>query len=109
MSFFTESTDNEKVKAVYGNYNLWSWLRYWYLDSENYTTLMLLDKGYYDYDYEAVKGKQELTAEDKEIWSSEKLNAILGVKPKKEVLTPDELQTIVMKEEKLKRENENQL
>lgn len=61
---------------------------------------MLLDKGYYDYDYEAVKEKRELTAEDKEIWSQEKLHAILGVKPKKKTLTPEELQAEVMAEEK---------
>lgn len=62
-----------------------------------------MDKGYYDYDFEAVKPKPTLTAEDKEIWSSEKLNAILGVRPKDEATTLDELQTIVMNEEKLKR------
>ena len=63
---------------------------------------MLLDKGYYDYDYEAVKEKPVLTAEDREIWSSEKLNAILGVKPKKKTLTPEELQAEVMAEGKKK-------
>lgn len=61
---------------------------------------MLLDKSYYDYDYEAVKEKRGLTAEEKEIWSAEKLNAILGVKPKKKTLTPEELQAEVMGEEK---------
>lgn len=61
---------------------------------------MLLDKSYYDYDYEAVKEKPVLTAEDREIWSQEKLHAILGVKPKKKPLTPEELQAEVMAEEK---------
>lgn len=61
---------------------------------------MLMDKGYYDYDYNAVKEKPVLTAEDKEIWSSEKLNAILGVKPKP--LSPAELQAEVMREEEKK-------
>lgn len=60
--------------------------------------MMLMDKGYYDYDYEAVKEKPVLTTEDKEIWSQEKLHAILGVKPKKKTLTPEELQTEVMAE-----------
>lgn len=64
--------------------------------------MLLMDKDYYDYDYEGIKGKPKLTAEDKEIWSREKLNAILGVKPKEEALTPDKLQAIVMDEEKLK-------
>lgn len=62
--------------------------------------MMLMDKGYYDYDYEAVKEKPVLTAEDREIWSQEKLHAILGVKPKKKPLTPEELQAEVMAEEK---------
>lgn len=62
--------------------------------------MMLMDKGYYDYDYEVVKEKLVLTAEDKEIWSQEKLHAILGVKPKKKTLTPEELQAEVMGEEK---------
>lgn len=101
-SLFSEATDNEKITAIYGNYNLWSWLRYWFLDTENWVTFMLLDKGYYDYDYEAVKEKRKLTAEDREIWSSEKLNAILGVKPKKKTLTAEELQAEVMAEEKVK-------
>lgn len=63
-----------------------------------------MDKGYYDYDYEVVKKKRKLTAEDREIWSAEKLNAILGVKPKKKPLTAEELQAEVMKEERKKRQ-----
>ncbi len=59
--------------------------------------MMLMDKGYYDYDYEAVKEKRVLTAADKEIWSQDKLNAILGVAPKKHI-PPDEAQRIVMEE-----------
>ena len=39
-SLFAEATDNEKIKAIYGNYNLWSWLRYWFLDTENYDTTL---------------------------------------------------------------------
>lgn len=62
--------------------------------------MMFMDKGYYD--YEAVKEKPELTAEDREIWSSERLNAILRVKPKKKALTPEELQAEVMEEKKAK-------
>ncbi len=33
-------------------------MRYWYLDSANFVTLMLIDKGYYDYDYEEPKRKR---------------------------------------------------
>ena len=32
-------------------------MRYWHIDSPEYHTLLLLDKGYYDYDYEHVKEK----------------------------------------------------
>ena len=65
--------------------------------------MMLIDKGYYDYDYEKPKIKLRLTAEDREIWSAEKLNAILGVKPKP--ITPDEMQRIAMEELKEKKAN----
>lgn len=68
--------------------------------------MMLMDKGYYDYDYEAVKEKPVLTAEDREIWSQEKLHAILGVKPKKKTLTPDEAQRIVMEEIRKEKTND---
>lgn len=102
-SVFQCSTDNEKIKAIYGNFGFWSWLRYWHLDSADYVLMMLMDKGYYDYDYEAVKEKPVLTAEDREIWSQEKLHAILGVKPKKKTLTPEELQAEVMAENKKKK------
>ncbi|MCM1225268.1 MAG: hypothetical protein NC548_63545, partial [Lachnospiraceae bacterium] len=91
-------SDNEKIKVLYGNYGFWSWLRYWFIDSADFITLMLIDKGYYDYDYQEPKIKQKLTAEDKEIWSAEKLNAILGVNPQPKHLTPEEAQKIVMEE-----------
>lgn len=48
-SAFQSSTGNEKIKAVYGNYGFWSWLRYWHLDGADFVLLMLMDKGYYDY------------------------------------------------------------
>lgn len=51
---------------MYGNYNFWSWMRYWYLDSATYVTVMLLDKGYYDYDFEAIP-EQEAVPEVKEL------------------------------------------
>lgn len=50
-SSFGEATDNEKIKAIYCNYNLWSWFRYWWLDTENFFTILLMDKAYYDYVY----------------------------------------------------------
>ena len=46
------SEHNERIKYVYGNYCFWAWFRYWYIDSCNLVTLLLADKGYFDYDYE---------------------------------------------------------
>ena len=43
---------------MYGNYNFWSWLRYWYLDSCNMVAMILIDKGYYDYDFEKAPEKK---------------------------------------------------
>jgi hypothetical protein len=105
-SLFAEATDNEKIKAIYGNYNLWSWLRYWYLDTENYVTFMLLDKGYYDYDYEAVKEtvRRNETQEQKDKRTQKMMDRFgFGkVKSIKKTLTPEELQAEVMREEKKK-------
>ena len=44
---------------MYGNNGFWSWLRYWYLDNADKTLLMLMDKGYYDYDYAEVEKKEQ--------------------------------------------------
>ena len=74
---------------------------------------MLMDKGYYDYDYQKVKPKRKPTKEDTEIWSDDKVAAILGTAMlpngervfKKKPLTPAELQAEVMAEEKKKQEN----
>ena len=102
-SLFAEATDNEKIKAVYGNYGFWAWLRYWFLDTENYVTFMLLDKGYYDYDYEKPSERTEaaLTAAKSDDELEAKLRGMgLNVRPKKKTLTPEELQAEVMAEEK---------
>lgn len=102
-SLFAEATDNEKIKAIYGNFGLWSWLRYWFLDTENYVTFMLLDKGYYDYDYEKPSERTEaaLTAAKSDAELEAKLRGMgLNVRPKKKPLTPEELQAEVMAEKK---------
>lgn len=63
---------------------------------------MLLDKGYYDYDYE-VPDKRVMAAmtaakDDKEL--AAKLKSMgLNVKPKKRRLTPEELQAEIMGED----------
>lgn len=103
-SLFAEATDNEKIKAIYGNYNLWSWLRYWLIDTENWVTFMLLDKSYYDYDYEkpSVRTEAALTAATSDDELEAKLRGMgLNVRPKKKTLTAEELQAEVMAEEKL--------
>lgn len=97
-SFFDYSSDNEKIKACYGNYNFWSWLRYWFLDTENQVQLMLIDKGYYDYDYsepsEDYKFIKQAAKTDDELMS--KLSK-LGFGKAKKPNTAEELQRAVMK------------
>ena len=58
-SAFQTSTDNEMIKSIYGNYCFWSWLRYWYLDSVEWLTMVGKDKCYYDYDYQYVEPPKE--------------------------------------------------
>ena len=69
-------------------------MKYWYLDSANFVTLMLIDKGYYDYDYEEPK-KRKLEVRRPSM-SNNKLSDMLhrygvGVKPPKE-MNMEELQ-----------------
>lgn len=94
-SLFSEASENEKLKTVYGNYSLWAWLRYWWLDTENMVTLSLFDKGYYDYDFEKVEDKPEV---DRSVLSQSQLDAILGVKPRRP--TPEQLQQAVLNDTK---------
>lgn len=98
---FSEATDNEKIKAVYGNYNLWSWLRYWWIDTENWITFMLMDKSYYDYDYEkpsksTMAALTEAKSDDELIFKLRGMGFSVRTKNK---LTPEELQAEVMKEQ----------
>lgn len=103
-SLFSESTDNEKIKAVYGNYCFWSWLRSWWLDTENYITWMLLDKGYYDYDYTEPKEHfirrktyEESVRSDSEV--KDILSRFGWGKPKEEKhMTAEEMQRIAREE-----------
>ena len=64
---------------------------------------MLLDKGYYDYDYEKPSERTEaaLTAAKSDDELEAKLRGMgLNVRPKKKTLTPEELQVEVMGEKK---------
>lgn len=109
-SAFQCTTHNEKIKAIYGNYGFWSWLRYWYLDSADYVTLMLMDKGFYDYDYSEPKPRKPKRPIDTTLMSDDEVAAILStaVIPgtdtlvHKQPLSPSELQAEVMAEEKKK-------
>jgi hypothetical protein len=89
---------------VYGNYCWWSWFRYFYLDSCNLVTMMLVDKGYYDYDFEKTKApvsKVTYNWEDT-IKSDEEVDGILAMfgmsakrtKPK----TDEEIQSYILKQ-----------
>lgn len=73
---------------------------------------MLIDKGYYDYDFEHPKGKKrKMTKEEREVWSDEKLRSILGRAMtadgkrvfEEKPLTVDEMQRIAMEEAKDKK------
>ena len=101
-SFFDVSNDNERLKAIYGNYNLWSWLRYWIIDSENKVTMLLMDKSYYDYDYEKPSQKDEdaLNAAKSDADITSKLKALGFGTRKKKPLTAEEIQKEVMRDNK---------
>lgn len=95
------STHNEKIKQIYGNYGFWSWFRYWYLDSVNYVTMLLLDKGYFDYDFEKVA--REVKWEDT-VKSDEEVADMLsmfgmGPKARKKPETTEEIQNYIIKQE----------
>ena len=77
-STFQASADNEKIKTIYGNYGFWAWLRYWYLDSADFITLMLIDKGYYDYDYSEIEKKKRINPSEVTILSDEEVAAELS-------------------------------
>lgn len=95
------------MKGVYGSTGFWAWLRYWWLDTENYVTFMLMDKGYYDYDYS--KPSEDYKTVKNEAKSEEELarrlqNMGFGIK-KKQPLTPEQLQAEVMEEERKKQQS----
>jgi hypothetical protein len=97
-SAFEASTHNERIKGVYGNYNFWSWFRYWYLDSANFVQMMLIDKGYYDYDYEK---EEKLILVSNTRKTKEEINQILrnfGL-PVQDDTEDDKLQSFIIEEE----------
>lgn len=68
---------------------------------------MLMDKGYYDYDYQKMKPVLRRKTYEESVRSDEEIRNILSRfgwgKPKEKPLTPAELQAEIMTEEKKKR------
>lgn len=96
---FDFSAHNERIKGIYGNYNFWSWLRYWYIDTANMVQMMLIDKGYYDYDFEF---ETPLILVSNTRKTKEEINQILrnfGL-PVEEQTEDEKLQEHIMMEEK---------
>lgn len=64
---------------MYGEYNFWSWFRYWYLDSCNLVTMIQIDKGYFDYDYEKTEKPAPVINWEDTIKSDEEVHDILSI------------------------------
>ena len=114
-SFFGEDAENERIKSAYGNYNLWAWLRYWYLDTENQVTLMLIDKGFHDYDYTEPKPKRKrhTEADNRLLGTDELMKLFLTAAPpepkKREPETDAErIQREILEDRKLRAESRNE-
>lgn len=93
---FDVSAHNERIKAIYGNYCFWAWLKYWYIDSANLVQMMLIDKGYYDYDYDGTLKLPPMKPKK----TKREINAILrnfGLPVEDE---ESELQSFIIQEEK---------
>ena len=82
-------------------------MRYWYLDTANQVTMMLVDKGYYDYDFERVKAVKQILYEDtvKNEEETRNLLARFGIGKKTEEKSIEELQEYVMSENSNTQEN----
>ena len=79
-------------------------MRYWYIDSAAFVTLMLIDKGYYDYDYEQPKEIFKVLNAVKNDDDLKSLLNHLGIKGQKKSkpdlkdMTMEELQAYAMAE-----------
>ena len=80
-------------------------MRYWYIESANFVLLQLIDKGYYDYDYEKVVKTPRIDWKDK-VKNDEELHDMLagfgfgGKKKPKKPETVEEIQEYIIKQEK---------
>lgn len=63
---------------IYGNYGLWAWLRYWWIDTENMIAMLLADKSYHDYDCDWTEPRQKPKADAGEPLSDDEVAAMLG-------------------------------
>ena len=89
---------------MYGDYCFWSWLRYWYIDSVNFVTLLLLDKGYFDYDFERSDIPTKYGSFDQTVKSEEDVQSMLAGfgfcgKKNKKPETIDEIQKHIIEQE----------
>lgn len=64
---------------MYGEYNFWSWFRYWYLDSCNLVTMLQIDKGYFDYDYEKTEKPEPIVNWEDTIKDDDEVNDLLSI------------------------------
>ena len=74
---------------------MWAWLRYWYLDTANIVNLYLIDKGYYDYDFEKFKKPILFETTRK---SDEEVSALMRKFGIGQKLSAEDLQTMARKE-----------
>lgn len=75
-------------------------MRYWYIDTANQVTMMLIDKGYYDYDFEHKKAVAKQMLYEETVKSESEVRGLLarfGIGQKhRESL--DELQKMAMEQ-----------
>ena len=90
------STHNERIKQAYGNFCFWSWFRYWYVDSANLVTMILMDKGYYDYDYEQTAAPVEYREKTQEELENALSQFGIGQRPKPQ--SEEEIQEYIIKD-----------
>lgn len=72
------------------------------MDSVNFVTMLLLDKGYFDYDYEKTEKPAELVNWEDTIKSEEEVDGILAAfgmtANRKKLQTEEEIQGYILKQ-----------
>ena len=75
-------------------------MRYWYIDTANQVTMMLIDKGYYDYDFEHKKAVAKQMLYEETVKSETEVRGLLarfGIGQKRSE-SLDELQEMAMEQ-----------